>query len=466
MRENLTSQKKISFDTTSKNIKSNVGSQINPSLWQKFKNWILTKSGNEAPASLAYSTDKSFGNLKLQHAESEYRKSIKENSPFYSNIPIFVPGSPRAQEQLVTDAQEKKSSILKTSREYRDNSQQNKFDWTWLWRGLAALGIGSAVTSITHSKEKNILRDRPLEIQDAADKAFERNKNTGKKEWLFNGGDLRYLLLDLNDDKLLEQLATVNPEKKDVYIIDVGCSQGGWGRHAATILQSEAAKKSGKHFHILSLTGGKECDEITQKTGNVTIYQLNQVKIENIDEELSKRGFDLNGKVDLIVSRWTLRHLVDPFGTLKRMYGLLAPTQGKLLSNGFLFMFDDSSEVQGFPSQHGNILTHANTTAIFRDYHMGRDAGQFLLVRDNEKKLDIPLEYTGLEVIGDGYQCASQMVTVFKKGESIKPHLEPEFFEGYEKIYCDKSDSQCKKLYAELREQGLFAGWNVNHIDP
>ncbi len=323
-----------------------------------------------------------------------------------------------------------------------------------------ALGVGAAdwkkYQSAIEKEENAVLGDRPSQIQAEADKAFELNKDTGDDQWLYNGFDF-YGLLGINDKLLLKHLASENQEKEDVYIIDVGCARGGWGRHAMRILQSKACKKSGKRFHIFSVTGGKECEEIVQQEGHVTLYQLNRFKIENIDEELSKRGFDLKGKVDLIVSNWTLRHLVDPFGTLKRMYSLLTSNQGMLLSNGFLFKFNDSDKVRAFPEKNENILIHANATPIFRAWDCGRDTGQFLLMRNNKKELEIPLEYTSnISFISHRYQCASAAVTVFNKGSLVKQNFDPDFIEGSPKLYCDKDDQQCKNLYKDLKARGYF----------
>lgn len=319
-------------------------------------------------------------------------------------------------------------------------------------------------STIINQEENVVLGNRPLEIQAAIDIAFEQNKEADERSWRDNG-DSTYELLGIDDDLMLEYLASKNPEKEDIYIIDVGCAQGNWGHNALQILQNEACKKSGKRFHIFSVTGGKECQEMIKQKDHVTLYQLNYFKIENIDEEFLKRGFDLKEKVDLIVSNWTLRHLVDPFGTLKRMYGLLTPTQGMVLSNGFLFKFDNSDEIQAFPEDSYNIFTHANATPLFRNYSAGRDAGQFLLMRNNKNELEIPLEYTeNVHYIGPRYQCASEHVTVFKIGSFIKPNFDVNDIEGSPQLYYDKSDDQrCKNLYDSLNAHKLFFKSRIRH---
>lgn len=310
---------------------------------------------------------------------------------------------------------------------------------------------------IINQEENIILGNRPSKVQAAVDKAFEQNRNATKGDWFYNGSSY-YGLLNINEDLMLEHLASENSEKKDIYIIDVGCAQGDWGiQSMRTILQHEASKKSGKRFHIFSVTGGQECDEMTKQEDHVTLYQLNLFKIENIDEELLKRGFDIKEKVDLIVSNWTLRHLVDPLGALKRMYSLLAPNKGMLFSNGFLFMFNDSDEVKSFPLDSPNILTNANTTLLFRQFTTGRDADQFLLLRNNQNELQIPLAYTGnIHDIGSHYQNASEIVTVFEKRPLLKTTFKRKFTGDFLDLYFDKDNQQSENLYNTLKHANVF----------
>lgn len=307
------------------------------------------------------------------------------------------------------------------------------------------------------------LGDRPSQVQAASNKAFAQNKSAGKSDWLYNGAWPYYGLMSIDDEVLLERIVAEKPEKQDVYIVDVGCAQGGWGKHAARVLGSEEYKNSGKRFHIFSLTGGIECDEQIIQQDNVTIYQFNQFKIENINEELEKRGFELKDKVDLIVSHWALRHLVDPWGTLKRMYGLLSPDKGKLFSNGFLFKYSDDEEIQAFPDDNEILLASNNSSAtvLYGNNRVCRDCGHFLLMRTTPKELEIPLEYEGkTHYIGDGYQNASSLATVFHKAAFLKNTFDRAYVSDYmqgQRLYCDSADAQCKNLYNYLASEGFFA---------
>jgi hypothetical protein len=317
--------------------------------------------------------------------------------------------------------------------------------------------------AISHGSQNLGLGDRPAQVQNASDKAFKDIKDTVAGEWrLYDGSwSSGYGLVDLDEDELFEQFAHKDYKEKNIYIIDAGCAQGGWGKHAFDVLKDDRYSKSGKHFHIFSVTGGKECRELTERKGHVTLYQFNQFKIENIDEEFTKRGFDLKNKVNLIVSNWTLRHVVDPFGTVKRMYGLLSPQQGKLMSNGFLFKLSDDDEIQEFPlgSQMGNenILIASNATCLFKNTTAGRNIGHFLLERNDNKELEIPLEYDGnIYNIGCRWQNESHSVTVFNKKNLDKTGIEYFYMNEERKIYCDKYDKKCQDLYKFLLNQKMF----------
>ncbi len=265
--------------------------------------------------------------------------------------------------------------------------------------------------------QKKVESDRPKRVQEAVDKAFEKNKKG--KRWTGKNGSSRYKLFGLNDDSVLKKLAF--PKKDEIYIIDVGCATGKWGRHAMDVLSKSKQYQKTKKIHIFSVTGGQECKEVITCQGNVMHYQLNQFKIENIDEEFLKRGFDLKNKVDLIVSRWTLRHLVDPVGTLKRMYRLLTSQQGIIMSNGFWFALDSSKKIQCFPKDNKGLLGVDSNSLFFRFYDDGQDLDDFLLMRNNNQELIIP-EYTGdIHQVAKSYQCSSGFVTVFKKRKIVRP---------------------------------------------
>lgn len=311
-------------------------------------------------------------------------------------------------------------------------------------------------------KKNNALGDRPAAVQQTVDAAFEENKGTGGpldyyargRPWMYNGESNRYHLLGFYDEIFLTNLSLTNENQKDMYIIDAGCAAGRWGRNAqAVLLNHEPYKTSGKHFHILSLTGGLECKEMVEIKDHVTLHQFNQFKIENIDQELVKRGFDLAGKVDLVVSNWTLLHLADPFGTLKRMHHLLVPAQGMVISTGFLFKSSNSDDLQCFPLDNEYICSDASLTPIFRSWSRDGAGYLFLLKRNDHHELIIPLAYTGAVKKINRLDRVVKVAAEYEKTTQAKPDiLRYERVDGDRTtpLYWHKNNQQSEELYRKL----------------
>jgi hypothetical protein len=328
--------------------------------------------------------------------------------------------------------------------------------------GLIVCQTLIAAVPEAEAQSKIVLTDRPATVQAAADEAFEKNRDAGIRKWICNGKTVGgYRMLGLNDEMLLKTLFF--KKKKNIYIIDVGGGNGGWARYAMDLLlhtkgwwdwMTDKLYGTEKQFHIFSVTGGQECKETIERKGNVTLYLFNQFKIENIAEEFYKRGYDyLKNNVDLMVSHATLEHLVDPFGTLQQMYSLLTPLQGLLIADQFYFAFDDLEKTQRFPVENWNIFVTSNAVPLFHSIF-------FLLMRNNDQKLALPLEYTGkISPTGSGIGTASGIVTVFKKkfiDQGEKFFLNQTTSPWDEPRYCDARNQHAKNLYAELISQGLF----------
>jgi hypothetical protein len=153
-----------------------------------------------------------------------------------------------------------------------------------------------------------------------------------------------------------------------------------------------------------------------------------------------------------MVSRWTLCHLVDPFGTVTKMYGLLNPSKGKLLAQGFSFMHEDSLELQEFPpldNQH--VVCPGNASALFYAGRALEFVDHFMLERNDDKPLTMPLEYTGRYQNYNQIKQVTEFRHIIAKGsKQTRDHINPK-----EKLYCLSGDEKCQKLYAFLKESGL-----------
>ena len=268
----------------------------------------------------------------------------------------------------------------------------------------ALILLGILITVSLGAMEKPgrpVLGERPANVRAAVDRAFDSvvASYSGSRKWPHNGKK-KYLLFGIDDEILLAHIAN-KPGKDDIYIIDAGCADGSWGKNAMEFLLNYAPGK-GKRFFIFSLTGGKEFQSSERVTkDNVTHYLINSFKIECINEELAKYELsNLMGNVDLIVSNATLKHLTDPLGTLKQMYRLLSPLNGIIIADDFNFKLDDYESFFFFPDMGREALAYAACLL----YPM---ASHFILMRSDERELDIPLQYSGVVQLYRGSEFTS-----------------------------------------------------------
>lgn len=288
------------------------------------------------------------------------------------------------------------------------------------------------------------LDHRPEKVQACVNEAFEGVLRM--RRWP-NNGKPKYFLSGIDDELLLKVIAN-KPGKANIYIIDLGCANGSWGRNAMEILFNCQIPE--KRFHIFSITGGRECDEKVETKGNVTHHILNSFKIENIDEELTRKGFSaLIGNIDLIVSSTTFRHFTDPWGTLKKAYALLSPLNGILLADYFNFKLTSTECISIFPETGKEFLAYNGTTGCL--FYSNSTKQEFILMRSNNKdngKLDIQLEYSGdvFTIFKNTRTAIFNIPELIMKEELIKVNEYTSFF----------NNPESGQLYKYLHDHNLI----------
>ena len=124
----------------------------------------------------------------------------------------------------------------------------------------------------------------------------------------------------------------------------------------------------------------------------IKLTLLQEVEIESIDKILQS-GFDL------IVSSWTLRHLVDPLGTLRRIYNLLS-VNGLFLTDSAPFHLEGDAEyIEREISIVGrrlskNLLTSAGINVLMYLNQSERQYKQFMIQRADKDDLHLPICYS------------------------------------------------------------------------
>jgi len=223
---------------------------------------------------------------------------------------------------------------------------------------------------------------------------------------------------------------------EDIYILDVGAGAAAFGDNIQRILTREYPKLN-KKVHIISLTGGFEATEKVTSIGSVTHSIYPRFRIENIEKELLARGHSLKGKVQLIVSRWTMIHLVDPMGTIKQLLRLLKPSDGMLLGthfgmyvNGQIDLNDQTARSGYRTEKSAYDLSRALNVAGIPNYVKPGPLFEFVIFGPEKGWKVIPLVYDRENVLKKlGHRGSASRYAVNFNSSKIEEKDEPKKFD-------------------------------------
>ncbi len=225
-------------------------------------------------------------------------------------------------------------------------------------------------------KESLLFSNRPPEVQKAIDTTFASLQGQPRDYWRYMGISKSYGLLGFDDQEMIAQrIENASSQKKDLYFLDLGGGFFAWVDATREFLQKHYGNDE-RHFHVIGVTGeGNPFDSIHAK-GNVTTHKITGFKLENLLETFPQFNLELVNSVELIVSSWTLQHLVDPIGTLEQAYNLLSCGNGLLLGTGF--------ETEAFRGE--NALAKTLSLAFGRHSYIAQNASRpcFALFRSHD----------------------------------------------------------------------------------
>lgn len=190
-------------------------------------------------------------------------------------------------------------------------------------------------------REKLLFSQRPQKVQERIDQVFnelQARERLQPNHWMHKGTNGFYGILGFDDGEVIAQrIRKAAPGKKDLYFIDLGAGNFAWVDEAASYLKNNFSEDS-HHFHVIGVTGEGELYNHKEEKGNITTYKINGFKLENLLESFENPAIGLNliNSVEFMASSWTLRHLVDPLGTLEQAYHLLTCGNGYLFGTGFV----------------------------------------------------------------------------------------------------------------------------------
>ncbi len=280
--------------------------------------------------------------------------------------------------------------------------------------------------------------DRPEEVKLLQDKVFENIAFRVESSWTYNGESL-YHMGAIDERLLITYLVKSAPQQKEFYLLDIGAGNFQWGKSMAEYINQAETISLDKTFHIISVRGERNLATERRykgtQTGKCILYELGEIKIEDLEQELERHGLAVKDKLDVIVSRWSLRHLIDPLGTFKQAYDLVRPQKGFLLMDGFFFVYDDfiydekemneerlvnyddgyDKLVGHFNKKLHTLLVQAGVKCLRFYYSLGRSTDHFIIQRKSNEPLSLPVQYTGkvLKVNNKGWQAGCGYVTEF-----------------------------------------------------
>ena len=185
--------------------------------------------------------------------------------------------------------------------------------------------------------------------------------------------------------------------------------------------------------------------------GQCRLYEFGQFEIETLVDEFEKRGLQLANKVDVVVSRWCFRHLVDPVGTFTQAYDLLRPKTGHLLLDGFFFLHENETMCDksiDFNERMIRLCLETRAPFLTRYYDSTCSLNHFVVSKTDERPCHLHKQYLGTENPGTGWQIGSKTVTRFKELEGSDVEVAP--------LLSEDEYRGDKGLYDRLRQNGLL----------
>lgn|GEM_PF-1523337 len=275
---------------------------------------------------------------------------------------------------------------------------------------------------------------RPQDVQSEIESAFSDLSGHAYSGWGKFNGETHYYLMGIDEYALLKKIILEAPStQKEFYVLDIGAGNFSLGEGIANFINGDKDLPNDITVHIFGIRGEKNAEDPIIKDKRCVRYNLGAFPIENMESEFKKLGFDLEGKLDLIVSRWTFVHFVDPVGTFVQAYNLLRPQTGLVLMDGFRLLFEDSKEGDywfqevyeyGPKSTYNFGRQMMNFFAVLQAPFLVRNKGeraaryQFIVRRPNASPIAIPMDYiTKIQVAtrSPHFTWGSLYVTQYKR---------------------------------------------------
>ncbi len=267
---------------------------------------------------------------------------------------------------------------------------------------------------------------RPQIIRNRIDSIFDILSSRSKGCWGYNGSDY-YTLCYVDQHNWFLDFLHRSEQQKQFVALDIGAGDFSFGNTLAAGINADSRLRNDISVTIISLRGEANPEAEYVLVGKCELLNLGAFKIEELFEEFKNRRIDIENGVDLIVSSWTFRHLVDPTGTFLQTLRLLRPETGRLFMDGFFFLFEDQ-KCEG--DAYGNInmillLIACKVEFVIDNCDAKKSLNNFCIKRTNSDPIHIPLEYIKFESAGEISQIYSGVVTRFQRLDNKNFRADP-----------------------------------------
>jgi ankyrin repeat protein len=294
---------------------------------------------------------------------------------------------------------------------------------------------------------------RPPRVKEAIDDTFLPLSQGVAGHWNYNGKPA-YRLCHINEHQwLIELIKKEGANRKSFYVLDVGAGDFSWAVGCANAINADPKILNDIIVYIFSVRGESNPthQDEHRRMGKCEIFNLVKFKVEELFWEFkTNRKFDLENKVDLIVSSWCFRHLVDPLGTWEQLLKLLRENTGLLTMDGFFFLFKDQTMDDDRDSNVNMIhllKDTKNIRFIMNSFSGGRSQNHFAL-KKSSNDTQVPYSYCQGLSKASHWQIFSECVTMFNR--EVEPGSKViNFPRNDDKYYGDKA------LFDELKQNHL-----------
>lgn len=340
---------------------------------------------------------------------------------------------------------------------------------------LVLLLIFSNLSFYTYcAEEKNYLdpSQRPQELVKKIQETFGNLANTDTSTWYLNG-EKSYWLANIDDNKIIKTIMKKNPDEKNpLNFLDIGAGNFSWGSQCAQLIVDLKQKKHISQetpIHIVSVRGelnnkahNNRTVQIIKHPHNVTVYNVGCFKIENLKYELEK--YKLPESFDLIVTRWTLRHLVDPVGTFVQACNILK-IKGFFLGDGYFINYPNASYEVCANENMETLLANLKMQFLIHRYNVQRSLHQFILRKsDDPPYIQLPLKYNEhnpTSYVGSAWQSNGETVVNFIP---LQEWNNDPIIEAYKyTFYNDFFGEDVKGVYYGTEESRSLFDWIIEN---